>query len=198
MSLSKFYQNISIHAPVRGATDIPYYTPSIKSNFNSRSRAGSDFLSLRGRRFAKIFQFTLPCGERRHSLLHPFHKIKFQFTLPCGERLLVIAWAALRKNISIHAPVRGATFVRENPREFEKISIHAPVRGATLETIKNFKWYLFQFTLPCGERRSVWNYIFQTINISIHAPVRGATQSLSDVMQQQSISIHAPVRGATF
>ena len=58
-----YYQQVSIHAPVRGAT------------FNSRMSP-----------FMKSFQSTLPCGER-----HAVDQVKlllpgFQSTLPCGER----------------------------------------------------------------------------------------------------------------
>jgi len=82
---------------------------------------------------------------------------QFQSTLPCGERQKVYRYCNDAINISIHAPLRGATqdIVRRikinddfNPRSpagsdpsFSSvcicfgISIHAPLRGAT------FFWY---------------------------------------------------------
>ena len=79
------------------------------------------------------------------------------------------------------------------------------------------KW-LFQSTLPQGERRCVLEQLrslshfnprshkgsdhklrtkFFSMPISIHAPTRGATLVADAVNQAVSISIHAPTRGAT-
>ena len=102
------------------------------------------------------------------------------------------------RGISIHTPVKGATFyyhcfseivINFNPHTREgcdlwmqkgeagkKISIHTPVKGATLVEIRN-AW------LP---------------TISIHTPVKGATSNLSQNLRQKIISIHTPVKGATF
>ena len=121
-----------------------------------------------------MFQSTLPYGERPHA------------------RAKVIKW-----QVSIHAPVRGATFCqpfvltpnhRFNPRsrtgsdgtafplcsQFD-VSIHAPVRGATVRLI----------------------VFFSQFKVSIHAPVRGATIFGGVEPGGIKVSIHAPVRGAT-
>ena len=56
-------------------------------------------------------------------------------------------------DISIHAPVKGATVEMEGKQYDELISIHAPVKGATVvEAVQ-----------------------FVDTEISIHAPVKGAT-----------------------
>ena len=57
--------------------------------------------------------------------------------------------------ISIHAPVKGATTSRQRPTVFQNISIHAPVKGATTD-----------------DRLDYYHH-----TISIHAPVKGATDS---------------------
>ena len=57
---------------------------------------------------------------------------------------------------------------------------------------------LFQFTLPCGERRVQEQTICIVESISIHAPVWGATEVACDVFANIHISIHAPVWGATY
>ncbi len=56
--------------------------------------------------------------------------------------------------ISIHAPVWGATDSGNPFVARTTISIHAPVWGATAQQnlCKSLE-KLFQFTLPCGERR---------------------------------------------
>ena len=80
--------------------------------------------------------------------------------------------------ISIHAPLRGATADSRGVALCAVISIHAPPRGATVESKKFFIAFAFQFTpLREGrrfrvERRHSW------VNISIHAPPRGATSRL--------------------
>ena len=63
------------------------------------------------------------------------------------------------KNISIHAPARGATWYQGFFTQWEDISIHAPARGATM-MIAN---------------------IDRAMEISIHAPARGATSILSKI-----------------
>ena len=122
--------------------------------------------------------------------------------------------------ISIHAPVRGATAVGDYIREKILISIHAPVRGAT-PTVGDFLFYefLFQFTLPCGERQSLlvsisYPSLFQfTLPCGErHSLLRGRIkeklfqftlpcgerQAFSRrPISAHPISIHAPVRGAT-
>ena len=104
-----------------------------------------------------------------------------------------------RWDISIHAPVKGATTScltsaiatnNFNPRTREGcdiimpknsiirylISIHAPVKGATRDL-----------------RR-----LEQAVDvISIHAPVKGATSPGRYIDDERRISIHAPVKGAT-
>ena len=103
----------------------------------------------------------------------------------------------LDEYISIHAPVKGATYGGYQLRVTERISIHAPVKGAT--TYRHLKYH--------------------SQTISIHAPVKGATGmpyrtllATSDFNPRSregsdplfaflstgyEISIHAPVKGAT-
>ena len=108
------------------------------------------------------------------------------------------------RDISIHAPARGATFLCRlqkfplayfNPRSREgsdqalhrmdgsctRISIHAPARGATRDERTLFDYRSrFQSTLPRGERRYDMVHITESQKISIHAPARGATHRLFD------------------
>ena len=98
--------------------------------FNSRSREGSDFPPLcppavrqvsihapaRGATICywlfnclRMFQFTLPRGERPSSTLRHMTIGMFQFTLPRGERLVGDPSLQFVFIVSIHAPARGAT-----------------------------------------------------------------------------------------
>ena len=54
--------------------------------------------------------------------------------------------------ISIHAPTRGATVIGVHFSIICIISIHAPTRGATLTSAKRYRIFVFQSTLPRGER----------------------------------------------
>ena len=144
----------------------------------------------------------------------------FQSTLPRGERRASAARTPKRKTISIHAPARGATKDLLRKVNLPEISIHAPARGAT-HAIRTrcfrFGYFnprsregsdvlgmsiyhcsiKFQSTLPRGERLKLLTEYKSTSLISIHAPARGAT--IFDTINATSIliSIHAPARGAT-
>ena len=100
----------------------------------------------------------------------------FQSTRPRGARLDAGTLSPRTRDVSIHAPARGATRPAENDAPVESVSIHAPARGATT-TLR-----------PLVRRRLV----------SIHAPARGATVG-ADVIDfaARRVSIHAPARGAT-
>ena len=65
--------------------------------------------------------------------------------------LLSMLWNVV--SVSIHAPVRGATFESDQLIiDHAMVSIHAPVRGATDPPYMQYAVTMFQFTLPCGER----------------------------------------------
>ena len=61
--------------------------------------------------------------------------------------------------VSIHAPVKGATFSFERCGKFVYVSIHAPVKGAT----------------TIYEIHQLRDYV------SIHAPVKGATITAGEI-----------------
>ena len=168
-------KSISIHAPVRGATLDSKHNLFLSRNFNSRSRAGSDLFLLKYIRLYPWFQFTLPCGERQ---VHP--------VLPSAVSDFNSHSRAGSDGYGSVIKLSGKNFNSRSRAGSDNISIF----------ISPY-FYSFQFTLPCGERRShdwgYWNNSF----ISIHAPVRGATPSLYNDIENEIISIHAPVRGAT-
>ena len=102
------------------------------------------------------------------------------------------------KEVSTHAPVKGATGERRpphpcphsfNPRPREGgdqslqearnslvVSTHAPVKGATARKVKSIG----------------------TEAVSTHAPVKGATTQQTKYSLLSSVSTHAPVKGATY
>ena len=124
------------------------------------------------------------------------------------------------KKISIHAPTKGATFLKTlmpivtanfNPRSHEGSDpkctqitprfIHFNPRShegsdsrrvAILTTFSRF-----QSTLPRRERLPVSHCAGQIFIISIHAPTKGATVERAGIIRLTMISIHAPTKGAT-
>ena len=61
-------------------------------------------------------------------------------------------YPGIRTIVSIHAPTRGATPLRDRAVPAFVVSIHAPTRGATRSRPGAVKLSPFQSTLPHGER----------------------------------------------
>ena len=144
--------------------------------------------------------------------------IKFQFTRPCGARRHWPPLGGYGTKVSIHAPVRGATFCGASGPRRPRVSIHAPVRGATFEDLPHGAGDGFQFTRPCGARPSRATISARRRSFNSRARAgrdgrilrvlspsprfnsraragRDATRASS--AHGADVSIHAPVRGAT-
>ena len=168
------YNNVSIHAPVWGATrlrpvsgtarqfqsTLPYgerptsrFLGPTTESFNPRSRMGSDRSSSVSVADVKQFQSTLPYGERRG--------VQEEF--------------AAMTSVSIHAPVWGATMARW---------IRSHIRR-------------FQSTLPYGERQIGFDG-YNSVKTSFNPRSRMGSDSTFLLFGLLGIvSIHAPVWGAT-
>ena len=122
-------------------------------DFNPRSHAGSDKCNRLSFAPPKIFQSTLPRGERQIHGIDSVRYSTFQSTLPRGERLRILT--ALQGDAHF------------NPRS------HA---GSDLaREVSEVLFIVFQSTLPRGERHEKhWPHV-ENRQISIHAPTRGAT-----------------------
>ena len=81
---------VSIHAPAWGATQLDSVYPGMR-----------------------VFQSTLPRGERPTKAVRQVLDNLFQSTLPRGERRCPALPALLIPSVSIHAPAWGATLRRE-------------------------------------------------------------------------------------
>ena len=121
---------ISIHAPTWGATRF------------GKLVAGTDYISIHAPTWGatgdhfypknnKLFQSTLPRGERPPCLSPYGGVMVFQSTLPRGERHNATVTGLDANVISIHAPTWGATRLLSEIRNSHSISIHAPTWGAT-------------------------------------------------------------------
>ena len=145
--------------------------------FNPRTREGCDGVESPNRMRAVIFQSTHPRRVRH------------------VKEILKMA----KRNISIHAPAKGATDLyvglvirgkNFNPRtregcdqeqsvilkNFIDISIHAPAKGATM-IIRNYFGSFSNFNPRTREGCDplVALLIVRIVTISIHAPAKGAT-----------------------
>ena len=153
LSFSKFDRaSISIHAPTRGATCIKKKGTSHKFNFNPRSHERSDLYQKKGY-FSQIqFQSTLPREERQRTVL--YRTCGRYFNPRSHERSDIVHCNCFKYiGISIHAPTRGATFQQKGGR------------GGS------------QYFNPRSHERSDHYTVQQCwrLLISIHAPTRGAT-----------------------
>ena len=99
---------VSIHAPLRGATGWPRPACARQSSFNPRPSARGDPRNRRPLRCRRCFN---PRPSARGD---------------AGQRP-----CARPDRVSIHAPLRGATHVATHEPGQLAVSIHAPLRGAT-------------------------------------------------------------------
>ena len=114
---------ISIHAPLRGATNCNYPGHHHQRISIHAPLRGATLGLTEDHVELVLFQSTLPCGERHNGVLDQETMSVFQSTLPCGERR-----------------PHGGTHI--NPI---MISIHAPLRGATLQKLERGKTWNVNF-----------------------------------------------------
>ena len=168
--------NVSIHAPARGATKggcrrpHPVQFQSTRPrgarlrgkqgqhhhcSFNPRARAGRDTIRGVERENDEMFQSTRPRGARPAGSTPEGPRTGFNPRARAGrDRRRDLRQTRLRV-VSIHAPARGATRSASMAKVNRlRVSIHAPARGATAPVIR------------VGRLAP---------NVSIHAPARGAT-----------------------
>ena len=165
--------------------------------FNSRSRMGSDYEARSYRSNASLFQFTLPHGERLDLGRHLSGIFRFNSRSRMGSDLGPRRGRGRRAQVSIHAPAWGATSAPRSDRGCAAVSIHAPAWGATPPRGQPpFSLFLFQFTLPHGERPNEtdqnrpgrgFNSRSRMGSDHRHPPHTGG----------RKVSIHAPAWGAT-
>ena len=112
---------------------------------------------------------------------------------------------------------RGDSLQSQKARCYQ-VSIHAPVQGATINMFRFFPFNAFQSTplckgrpastpaygqlqgfnpRPCARGDVVSSPQYTQYYVSIHAPVQGATLVICGIEYLLYVSIHAPVQGAT-
>ena len=167
-------EQISIHAPARGATVYRRRDRRRRHNFNPRTREGCD----------------LTAGDQHRGRRISIHA-------PARGATLDVEHTYYRTDISIHAPARGATARWRTKPAPIAISIHAPARGATPARFAARRRARFQSTHPRGVRPlvivdQVMAKKFQSTHPRGVRPLRPLP-----LLRSLRISIHAPARGAT-
>ncbi len=142
---------VSIHAPARGAT---YATcpPVLHLQFQSTPPRGGRQMTDNAFPANLAFQSTPPRGGRHADL--PWSVLACSCFNPRpregGDVRRVCSNGG--KDVSIHAPARGATFACRQSRDRDAVSIHAPARGATPQPSRCLSSPRFQSTPPRGGR----------------------------------------------
>ena len=132
---------------MKGATATVRAIELALSNFNPRSREGSDrtpYIVVIFNRIsihAPVKGATLFADQ---ALAQPVISIH----APVKGATHHLTGLTRNARISIHAPVKGATSQVPADRPREGISIHALVKGATMDLIPSKRPLLFQSTLP--------------------------------------------------
>ena len=149
-------EQISIHAPARGATVYRRRDRRRRHNFNPRTREGCD----------------LTAGDQHRGRRISIHA-------PARGATLDVEHTYYRTDISIHAPARGATARWRTKPAPIAISIHAPARGATPARFAARRRARFQSTHPRGVRPLVIVDQVMAKKFQSTHPMRGATSSPS-------------------
>ena len=165
--------DISIHAPPRGATRA--WTPALhrRADFNSRPSARGD-------------------GSTKSRSAAP-HDFNSRPSARGDEELQALRYYP---RISIHAPPRGATIFEQCGKLLADFNSRPSARGDVGKVLRGVQSVISIHAPPRGATLRI-KYIPLYLPISIHAPPRGATRSNWQRIDGQSISIHAPPRGAT-
>ena len=122
--------------------------------FNPRTPAGCDSASTTNPVLVRRFNPRTPAGCDPFSVSRLARVGRFQSTHPCGVRPDRVRVEDVPSDVSIHAPLRGATGAAGRMVfDFDDVSIHAPLRGATAAPAGQLQGVAgFQSTHPCGVR----------------------------------------------
>ena len=208
---------ISIRAPARGATTVSVCAEFSGSNFNPRSREGSD-IDWVSNPLCNAISIRTPARGATRTWTRLPRLCRFQSALPRGERLACVGNLTKSCKISIRAPARGATYTptqhlssklfqsalprgerhdrRAGDDRSKAISIRAPARGATMRYWQQSKTIIFQSALPRGERPRRWRQQSSRQNFNPRSR-EGSDGTGDDFHNYGNISIRAPARGAT-
>ncbi len=144
---------VSIHAPLWGATAVLNSVIEIGPRFNPRALVGRDVKSCGATASGVMFQSTRPCGARlaypctclptcsfnpRALVGRDREECPRRRRCACFNPRALVGRDKARGfqvlevlRVSIHAPLWGATENPEHEILYQRVSIHAPLWGAT-------------------------------------------------------------------
>ena len=168
---------VSIHAPLWGATRNSPPSAAGGRSFNPRTPVGCDLLSLLlSPPLPHRFNPRTPVGCDRQTGVSPNFRHRFQSTHPCGVRPTVHRYSQGYSKVSIYAPLWGATNGSTAPKaHLTSFNPRTPVGCDNFRVPAASPFFRFQSTHPCGVRRYITDGYALLIEVSIHAPLWGAT-----------------------
>ena len=168
--------DVSIHAPARGATPERAGRNRGIHRFNPRTRTGCDAAGFWNLEAGRSFNPRTRTGCDLPSMYTGASFNMFQSTHPHGVRLYFYGILVRDREVSIHAPARGATKRHEKPAPEVKFQSTHPhgVRPARLDVSRKMETGFNPRTRTgCdGLKASKGRRVYR---VSIHAPARGAT-----------------------
>ena len=185
---------VSIHAPARGAAAASR-RPFATSRFRSTLPRGERHLRAAAAPASRCFDPRSRAGSGRATGALPANAFGFdpRSRAGSGARQRVRNRA---RDVSIHAPARGAAGSKRQPHPIDGVSIHAPARGAAIVGPKMVGLVTVSIHAPARGAAQPIDGEPEPAPVSIHAPARGAAPAGSVGPQRRAVSIHAPARGA--
>ena len=145
----------------------------------------------------KLFQSTLPRGERLFTASKSVADLLFQSTLPRGERLDSPDFLRARARCFNPRSRAGSDILGfGNQRKGRCFNPRSRAGSDNLRAPEIKASILFQSTLPRGERQEVRQWV--TMATGFNPRSRAGSDEIDHTRPQGlSVSIHAPARGAT-
>ena len=154
---SPFADNVSIHAPAWGATAVSRGSPRLPAVSIHAPAWGATELKP-ATTPTRVFQFTLPHGERPCFLATHAGGASFNSRSRMGSDITADTTYPLVRCFNSRSRM-GSDLAFLPPMRGGRVSIHAPAWGATEVCYGSFHARKFQFTLPHGERLESAAYV---------------------------------------
>ena len=149
----RFLPVISIHAPAKGATVCVFGSARTSSDFNSRSREGSDCHPVCAAVTAQHFNSRSREGSDGNYLAVHYWQHRFQFTLPRRERRQLVLMCRVGNTDFNSRSREGSDQQRPIPfAGFPRFQFTLPRRERLFPSSFLRHQVKFQFTLPRRER----------------------------------------------
>jgi len=189
--------DVSIHAPLRGATLCAMTRIRANEGFNPRTPAGCDerFPSYRLMRCTS-FNPRTPAGCDRNATPYRHHQYRFNPRTPAGCDFLSDRFI-FRHRVSIHAPLRGATWMgHADEKMILSFNPRTPAGCDILQTEQTAYTISFNPRTPAGCDETCQAPTTAIPSFNPRTPA-GCDICLLRHTGRISVSIHAPLRGAT-